>query len=55
MGERVHERDGRRAFLTVAGAGAVLAACRKDSQAEAQPTKAGTSGKLRTRTRRPTT
>src|SRR5580658_2715315 len=31
------ERDGRRAFLTVAGAGALLAACRAEERAGANP------------------
>jgi len=33
----MHERDSRRAFLTVGGAGVLLAACRKGDRAEAEP------------------
>ena len=33
----MNDRDGRRAFLTVAGAGALIAACRKEERAAPEP------------------
>jgi hemerythrin-like domain-containing protein len=37
------ERDDRRAFLTIAGAGALLAACRQEGRADANPPAPGAS------------
>jgi|HubBroStandDraft_6_1064221.scaffolds.fasta_scaffold283497_2 hemerythrin-like domain-containing protein len=37
------DRNGRRAFLTIAGAGAVLAACRKDSTGAREPAASATA------------
>jgi hemerythrin-like domain-containing protein len=35
----MEDREGRRAFLTIAGAGALVAACRKDVKGQAEPMK----------------
>jgi hemerythrin-like domain-containing protein len=45
----MRQRDGRRTFLTVAGAGALLAACRREERAESQPA-AATSAAARSAT-----
>jgi hemerythrin-like domain-containing protein len=44
------ERDGRRAFLTIASAGALLAACRKSEHAEPEPPAASSSSAPTTNT-----